>query len=435
MLKSNLGHRYGSPCRPTPRAGFTLVELLVVIAIIGVLVGILLPAVQAAREAARRMSCSNNFKQIGLALHNYHSAYKQLPRQHGGTWTDGNVPADMNNRKLLSFLVGLTPFMEQQSVWEQISNPNQQRVDGSVQSPPYPAMGPAPYVDQYIPWQIEIPTLRCPSDPGVGLPSFGRTNYAACMGDSIDFMDSGAVLIDGNNVLIRPTPVWVALRTRAACRGVFVPRQDTQFRDINDGLSHTIMCGEITTDLGDRSTRTIAAIGNRDEVLNEPDHCVESGFVSPQRPAFWSDGTDGGTAPTLAASSEGRGFRWAQAGTVWTGCNTILPPNRELCLGADPGQGGTINFGNPGSPPGRGASVEGPGIATVSSQHNGGTHVLMSDGAVVFITDSIEAGNVHVGNVWLHGSGVSAPGNRSPYGLWGALGTRGLKEVVEEQFN
>ena len=71
--------------RAARRRGFTLVELLVVIAIIGVLVGLLLPAVQAAREAARRMSCSNNMKQLGLAIHNYHSAFNGMPVNGGGT--------------------------------------------------------------------------------------------------------------------------------------------------------------------------------------------------------------------------------------------------------------------------------------------------------------------------------------------------------------
>ena len=118
--------------------GFTLVELLVVIAIIGILVGLLLPAVQAAREAARRMSCSNNFKQIGLALHNYHSAYKQIPRHGGGTlpWTGADAPgswfrpSDFGNRFRLSSLVAMTPFIEQQALWEKIANRNQDRTDG-----------------------------------------------------------------------------------------------------------------------------------------------------------------------------------------------------------------------------------------------------------------------------------------------------------------
>ena len=170
------------------RTAFTLVELLVVIAIIGILVGLLLPAVQAAREAARRMSCSNNFKQVGLGLHNYHAAYKQFPTQLGGTGSNLQgadryyLGSDRTNNQSISFLVGLTPFIEQQALWEQISQPNSRDLNnpGTLRIPPWPAMGPtatavnaanrtprtSTYNDGYEPWMTEIPTLRCPSDPG-----------------------------------------------------------------------------------------------------------------------------------------------------------------------------------------------------------------------------------------------------------------------------
>lgn len=177
-------------------AGFTLVELLVVIAIIGVLVGLLLPAVQAAREAARRMSCSNNFKQIGLAIQNYHSAFKQLPRYGGGTdgldknknvgTEPGWIRSGWHNSQALSARVALTPYFEQQTLWEQISTPTDFDGDGAID---FPAMGPYPTIQSYSPayvtgasganyepWLTEIPTLRCPSDPGTGAPAAGRTN-------------------------------------------------------------------------------------------------------------------------------------------------------------------------------------------------------------------------------------------------------------------
>src|SRR5688572_20348975 len=87
--------------------GFTLVELLVVIAIIGILVGLLLPAVQAAREAARRMQCSNNLKQLGLASHNYESAYKKFHYRQGGT-----TAGTLNNQSRKSGFIALLPFIE-----------------------------------------------------------------------------------------------------------------------------------------------------------------------------------------------------------------------------------------------------------------------------------------------------------------------------------
>ncbi len=92
------------------RKGFTLVELLVVIAIIGVLVGLLLPAVQAAREAARRMQCSNNLKQIGLSLHNYHDTHGCIP--------PGVLPQDVGRQRQASWIVRTFPYMEQNTVFD-----------------------------------------------------------------------------------------------------------------------------------------------------------------------------------------------------------------------------------------------------------------------------------------------------------------------------
>ncbi len=408
--------------RRLERPAFTLVELLVVIAIIGVLVGLLLPAVQAAREAARRMSCSNNFKQLGLAMHNYHSAFNSLPRQGGGTKVENannHWWADRNNENnwRLSALVGLTPFMEQQALWEQISNPMVARTDqqliapGGVPTDPWPAMGPTPGQVQYVPWSTQLPSLRCPSDPGNGLPALGRTNYGISMGDAhIRYMD-GMLTRENTDSAGRGTPAQHATESRASLRGFFVTHATTGFRDIIDGLSNTIAMGEIATDLGDRDKRTMnlnaTAWGDWWSVVgpNSRLYCQNQGWVDPLRPQFWSD-----TAP-IGGANEGRGFRWADSFYYTTAVFTIFPPNGEIC--------GHGNGGN-------------TAMAGTSSRHQGGTHVLLGDGAIKFITDSIEAGGSGAGQVvwWNAGNGMN-PGSESPFGLWGSLGTRGAKEIID----
>jgi prepilin-type N-terminal cleavage/methylation domain-containing protein/prepilin-type processing-associated H-X9-DG protein len=419
--------------------GFTLVELLVVIAIIGVLVGLLLPAVQAAREAARRMSCSNNFKQIGLAVHNYHSAYKQLPTQgcgstglttyspHQSNPNSGQHGGGPNTAQAqLSWLVGILPFMEQQALWEEVANPYVQTLGGGG-TITYPAFAPSPNRNWNFrdAWHTSIPTLRCPSDPGVGLPSQGRTNYAACLGDSIDQAQAGVVhWKPPHNPPNGAEQSSQAQRARAACRGVFASHRETKFRDILDGLANTIMGGEITTDLGDRDVRTSGGLfGDYNSLRDDPTLGRAPGNKDPERPQFWAAGvTTQVDGPSWEDDSgDGRGYKWAGEGSMFTGFFTILPPNSETVYPRHPN--GSHNW-NP---------FNVPTMGSISSRHQGGAHILMADGAVKFITDSIEGGDITIGNVWQNGTGDSRAGSKSPYGLWGSLGSMAAKEVIEEE--
>ena len=399
-------------CTRTSRTGFTLVELLVVIAIIGVMVGLLLPAVQAAREAARRMSCGNNFKQIGLAVHNYHAAYNQMPKQKSGTgfdpttgaWWDGSTKT---NQGQLSWMVGITPFVEQQAIWEQISNPLGFQLSGNTlvtKTPPWPAFGPRPGDYTYPPAMTEISAFRCPSDPGTGLPAMGRTNYAGSLGDSFSKSESGPV--DQYLKVEQAAAEW----TRAGQRGMFVPHMKLSFKDVLDGLSNTILAGEINTDLGDRDVTTDAAIFKGSKA--NPSICKTDGSVDPSRPRFWAAAT--ATIIKNHGSIYGRGYEWTMGETMYTAIHTILPPNSTVCW------------------QGEWAGQE--GIAPPSSRHQGGCHVLMGDGAIKFITDSIESGNQNTMMVEYNQTGTAAPGSKSPYGLWGALGTRAVKETISADF-
>lgn len=127
------------------RGGFTLVELLVVIAIIGILVGLLLPAVQAAREAARRMQCSNNLKQLGLAIHNYESAIKRLPP--GGLHIRDGFGADSSSTSWgPNWLIMLLPYVEQAPLHARYNQASRFARDNPA------VVG------------TKVPTFACPSD-------------------------------------------------------------------------------------------------------------------------------------------------------------------------------------------------------------------------------------------------------------------------------
>jgi prepilin-type N-terminal cleavage/methylation domain-containing protein len=212
--------------RRTPPAGFTLVELLVVIAIIGILVGLLLPAVQAAREAARRMSCSNNMKQVALGMHNYHDTFRKF--MYG---FKVQRPSEQTHIRDCWFHQ-ILPFMEQQAFYEAYMNASTTYGFWSsqwVHRMPEELAGTA------------IPPFMCPSDPagpargGGGSDRGFQGNYAVCTGGGTPTRPA----------LIANLTVPLDLnQTRLDAGGMYGMGSERQFRDCLDGTSSTLMLSE-----------------------------------------------------------------------------------------------------------------------------------------------------------------------------------------------
>jgi prepilin-type N-terminal cleavage/methylation domain-containing protein len=277
------------------RQAFTLVELLVVIAIIGILIALLLPAVQAAREAARRAQCSNNLKQAGLALHNYHSALRSFPFRQGGTIGNGD-PYYMGNNDRLSGWVLLLSYMEQTPLYEQITS------SGTAEGNTIPPWGPAPWKYHYAPWRAQVPSLLCPSDPGgyakamdVSEAAIGRTNYHFSSGDTVANLNS----------------------TSERPRGIFGRRTGTRIADITDGTSNTIAVGERIVYQESKSVKG----GTTYSFSGSPIECA----ALPDSNGRFSDDV------SVFGGNYGMGRRWNDGATLFGGFNTVLPPNSASC--------------------------------------------------------------------------------------------------------
>jgi hypothetical protein len=276
------------------------------------------------------MSCGNNMKQLGIALHNYHDTYKSfVPRKQG---TNGPGSSSESNKNRVSGFIGLLPFMEEVPMYDQIM------AGGGGIAPG----GPAGWNGWSV-WNQAPEGLKCPSGNYTGNPA-STNNYVFSVGDQID-----------NN------------RDRSNIRGVFPYRNGIKFAHIIDGTSNTIAMSEhLRANFGiGGHQRPLVGIGFRVDigVRANPGACM--GTVSQ---GYYTDPGD----------VKGRfGTRWTDGQTERVGFTTVIAPNGPSC-----GEGRNNNADHAHS------------IVTPSSNHPGGVMAVFCDGSTQFINETIDTGQL-----------------------------------------
>ena len=330
------------------RPGFTLIELLVVIAIIAVLIALLLPAVQAAREAARRAQCVNNLKQLGLAIHNYHSTNNCLPAQNwylanncAGGWTQ-------------NWAIAITPGLEQQSLF----NANNFGFGGD---------NGANTTVSYN----QIATMLCPSDSAKQRPQapWGAINYVSNLGGPGTIKTWSGTIVMPYTVCPYNGGLWWGQTSNMATFG---------FESITDGTSNTGLFSERLVGLpgspavypgaGTDSKRGIWIIDTSSTPPDSGNPALALQLLSTCKAIPSTKASDNSNLPGAYWSFS---FPWHVVVNAYSHFGT---PNSLTCIGnsgSDPAWGGR----NANVPP--------------TSNHTGGVNVCMADGSVKFVKDSV----------------------------------------------
>lgn len=288
------------------RRGFTLIELLVVIAIIAVLVAILLPAVQQAREAARKSTCSNNFKQLGIALHSYLETYSVFPY---ATSTTGrcNAPIVATNH---TGLISLLPFLDQANLYNRFDPLQASGNLGGGTSPL--AGGGATAAGNGVLSATRLSAYLCPSDDGAQmLPGFDGSY--ACVPNVPAYRTSYNFSVD-DNASYGGCTLWSA--AAPATRAMFGIASASSPRDVTDGTSNVVAMSETTLEVDDGRTASwscVHHVGGGINFSNPP-----NGTINNWRCCTWR-------VPANAQFQPNRLGEWGSPGSTHTGgLNVVL---------------------------------------------------------------------------------------------------------------